>query len=130
MGRYYGLADCHGVESFSRDISPGDAETTLKFSNFLMGEEFTKDLANEFTVLSLRASVNPQRRAVAYRVELDDTSAKEVESLIAEEKYEEALKKIKEKLTALELGTFETTLQKSKSFWDLIPNPSLDPHHS
>jgi hypothetical protein len=121
--RYYGLADCHGVESFSVDLEQG-------VSALLMDEEFNKDASGKKIMLSLRANANAQRHAVVYRVLLEDSVADEIEKMMSGGQYEAALLKIKENAEELELGTYGTTLSAAEKNWKMIPNPDLDPYHS
>lgn len=121
--RYFGLADCHGLESFALD--PNES-----VKSFFFDEGDTKENQSTKIMMSLRANANAQRHAVVYRVLLDDADANEVENLISQSKYAEALLKIKESGEELELGTYGTTLSAAEKNWKMIPNPDLDPYHS
>lgn len=102
QGTYVGIADCHGIESFS------------------LKEEVT---AQDIMYKVIRADANRQRHAVYYEVELDTTALKMINRQLEEDKYIVALSLLKE----LSLGTkLPKTHAKS---WKLIPNPELDPYN-
>jgi hypothetical protein len=119
---YFGLADCHGLESFAFD--PADS-----IKDFMLDDDTNKENNSKKIMMSLRANANAQRHAVVYRVSLEDAAADEIEKLLSEGKYVEALLKVKEHGEELELGTYGTTLSAAEKRWGMIPNPNLDPYH-
>jgi hypothetical protein len=120
---YYGLADCHGVESFVFDLDDMSAEM---FTD--EGEKKTKN-SQQFA-MCLRAQANQQRHAVVYRAELEDQYADQIEALIKEGKYTDALTMIKENAHEVQVGTYGTTKKAAEKNWKMIPNPDLDPYHN
>jgi len=120
---YYGLADCHGVESFVLTNS----NTVL--SLFLDDEEFSSEKDAKFA-LCLRAHANQQRHAVVYMVLLEDVDSAKVDEAIADNRLADALTIIKTKAKDVKLGTWMTTLSAAAKNWDMIPNPALDPYHT
>jgi hypothetical protein len=120
---FYGLADCHGLESFNFELS----ELSSEF--FMPGEDIRKK-SDEIFANCLRAQANAQRHAVVYRVSIDEEAAAEVESLMEDGKYVEALKKLKETAEEVQLATYGTTKTAAENNWNMIPNPSLDPYYS
>ena len=65
-GVWYGIADCHGVESFTDD-------------------------ATMLPLFALRAMLNPQRHAVTYRIELNDFDEKAVKNMLKASEFKYAL---------------------------------------
>jgi hypothetical protein len=98
---YCGIADCYGIESF--------AEYPIKNA----------------AVLEIRATSNRQRHAVVYVVRLNDVDAEYVRGYIADEKYARALDKLKN--CAINGQVLLSGGGNTKTSWDLIPNPKLDP---
>ena len=98
---YCGIADCHGIECF------------MPYPSKNAG------------VLEIRALSNRQRHAVTYVVRLEDADAERIRGLIIDEKYAEALDKLKERAVNGEclLGGGGAV----KESFALIPNPKLDP---
>ena len=99
---YVGIADAHGIESFTKDQS-------------------------QKSLLVLRASFNRQRHAVAYEVDLDDEQAEHVRRMIDnksnDERFEDALKYIKSIVPSVGLAGGGDV----QGSWELIPDPKLDP---
>lgn len=120
---YYGLADCHGVESFVPDID----DTTLEL--LLSKGDAQAKKSNQYA-MSLRAMSNAQRFAVVYRVLLAEDHANEVEELLKQGKYIDALHVIKNNAEEVQLSTMGSTKSASEKRWRMIPNPDLDPFHS
>lgn len=98
---YCGIADCHGIESFMPHPSKSAG------------------------VLEIRVLSNRHRHAVTYVVRLNDVDAERIRGLITDEKYVEALDKLKERAVNGEclLGGGGAV----KESFELIPNPKLDP---
>lgn len=97
---YIGLADCHGIESF---IPEAEAKTIL------FG-------------LKMRATVNRQKHAVIYKVDVSDDTVKIINELLEKCKYKEALNVLKA-VPNVEIMK-EAGMAKS---WRMIPNDDLDP---
>lgn len=119
---FYGLADCHGVESFVHEVSPVAREL------FFAPEESENVQAGQYA-MCLRAHANPQRHAVAYRVKMDDSKSDIVQEMLKKSQYIEALNFIKENCEELQLGTQYTTKKAAEKNWNMIPNPDLDPYY-
>ena len=120
---YYGLADCHGIESFVHDVDEA-------ISNMFFEEGAAQKVRSEQFGMSMRAHANQQRHAVVYRVLIPMEIAAEVEKDIADGKYMEALIKLKAGATETQLGTYATTKSAAEKNWKMIPNPDLDPYHT
>jgi hypothetical protein len=119
---YYGLADCHGLESFIHDVHSGTMDLF-----FTKQESKSKD--SDQYALCLRARENQQRHAVVYRILLPDAIVTEIEQDMKESNYQDALMKMKENAIEIQLGTFMTTKAAAEKNWRMIPNPDLDPYH-
>ena len=119
---FYGLADCHGVESFVHDID--DASKDI-----FMTQEDDKTIRSQQFAMCLRAQANAQRHAVVYRAAIPQNKIADIEALIKDSKYEDALNSIKENAAEIMLGTYGTTKAAAEKNWRMIPNADLDPHH-
>ena len=106
---YCGIADAHGLESFfSKDEHEG-----------------------RVNMLVLRASLNRQRHAVYYEVELTQEQIDEVNALLADDDYIGACELLHDpdfvESYGVAGGSSKEALTRS---WEMIPNPSLDPYWS
>lgn len=101
MKTYVGVADCHGVESLH------DKATT---SDFDRGCQY------------LRAQANPQRHSVYFETTLIDADMVVINGLMDSQKYDTALKYIKQ------TGQLTQVPEDQTNSWNLIPNPELDPY--
>jgi hypothetical protein len=119
---YYGLADCHGVESFV--LTADD----LIYDIFVDAASKSESKSNQFA-MCMRAQANQQRHAVVYMVRLKNEDAEEIEETIKAGDYMKALMQIKANALETRLGTYATNLSAAKKNWDMIPNPDLDPYH-
>jgi len=108
--KYYGIADAHGLESFR----------PVTFNAAIEGFEVDP---RELSMMVLRANANRHRHAVVYQAELPIPVCKEINTLLGEGKYDEALLKLKEGATNIMLAK-SPGAEKS---WNLIPNEDLDP---
>ena len=118
---FYGLADANGIESFVEDLD-------IMASDVFLSDEDKKAKNSQQFAMCLRAQANQQRHAVVYRVLLDTEDSDVVESLIKDSKFTDALTLVKEKAKEVQLGTYGTTKRAAEKNWNMIPNPSLDPH--
>jgi hypothetical protein len=73
----------------------------------------------------MRARANSQRHAVVYRVMLNPEDASQIEELLSDGEYIDALELLKE--VALETQIARGTGINSEKAWKMIPNPDLDP---
>lgn len=119
---FYGLADCHGVESFVHDVDDMSKE-------IFMTVEDDKVTRSQQFAMCLRAQANAQRHAVVYRASILHSKVADIEALIKDGKYMDALNSIKENAAEIMLGTYGTTKAAAEKNWRMIPNPDLDPHH-
>jgi len=104
LEKYIGIADAHGLESF------------LKY------EEHKDHLG----FLVMRASLNRQRHALVYQVELTANQADAIARMMANEKYILACRALHDPAFLVDspIGV-ENDMVDS---WELIPNPRLDPY--
>ena len=65
---YYGLADCHGIESFVFDVDSQVEDLFFPIEN-------KQAKTSQQFAMSLRAQANAQRHAVVYRALIPDESA-------------------------------------------------------
>ena len=103
---YCGIADAHGLESFMECEGMGSAPMTL----------------------TMRASLNRQRHAMVYWVELSDTKADEMKMAI---KQAQADGDWHAPLLLLKNPDFVDTVafeDSMKNSWDMLPNDRLDPY--
>lgn len=99
---YIGIADAHGLESFFR-------EDEKSFG----GKKF----------LQLRASLNRQRHACFYELDLNNFEAGLIKKLISKRMCKAALNVLKQ-------HTHIIIERNCKHSWELIPNSKLDPWYS
>jgi len=112
---YYGIADCHGIESFHSQQDPG------VIGDWLFHEDtpVTKEL------LQIRVETNRHRHAVCYTVMLCDKQANYIKDLLADQKCVDALNVLKT-YTVPNCLHVDGGSEELRS-WELIPNPALDP---
>ena len=105
MNTYCGIADAHGLESFMECNKIGAAPLQL----------------------TLRASMNRQRHAMVYWVELPDDKAEQMHEAIKQAQedgdWHEPLLLLKNP-DFVDSVSFEDSMKKS---WEMIPDDSLDP---
>ena len=99
-----GIMDAHGIESFYRKDQVSD------------GQLFRSQL---------RASLNRQRHALVYEVELTKAKADMVMELLDTGDYETAAELLHDPDFVQDYGC-EVEMMSS---WPLLPNPALDPYH-
>ena len=99
---YIGIADAHGLESFFQ-------EDEKSFG----GKKF----------LQLRASLNRQRHACFYELDLNNFEAGLIKKLMSQRMYRSALNVLKQ-------HTHIVVEKNCKNSWDMIPNSKLDPWYS
>ena len=95
--RKIGIADAHGIESY-----------------------FPED-KGAIGILCLRASLNRQRHALFYRIDVTELQDRTIKKFLDDKNYIGALKYIKKNVKSVEI---QEGYQKS---WKLIPNHDLDP---
>lgn len=121
---YYGLADCHGLESFvsKKDLATQEMIQILK--NPLKDPHSPEKVLNELVhALIIRARANYQRHATVYQVELLEENAAKVKEFLNNNDPINALLYLKK-------VAVETSIAKDpmlKHMWNHIPNPAIDP---
>ena len=117
MKTYFGLADCKGIESFlsADELSQADMLEALE------GKPIIKRLDSQINMLFWRARANEQRHPVIYQVKVTDKVIKNMDALLKDGKYIEALNYLKE-------AASEIQIEKGKEKrWNKIPNSELEP---
>lgn len=104
---FTGIADAHGIESFiGCDGPPGTGST----------------------MLAMRASLNRQRHALVYWVELDAVQQEIIEALLADvdndERFTDACRLLHDS-DFVEIVSVEQEMLRS---WNMLPNHDLDPY--
>jgi len=105
--KYFGIADAHGIESF------------------IKGDPASEGNSQQAMILHLRAGANRQRHAIVYVVDIPEEVAEEIDDLIINGKYIDALNHLKGSVKDLQLSK----LPGAEKSWGMIPNPDLDPYH-
>ena len=108
---FYGIADCHGIESWM----PVKKDTK------------DKEMMQDVSLMMMRANANRQRHAVVYRARLLEHDFKRFEKTCKSENHIEALEYLKLRNIG-EVGLHADG--NPKKSWKLIPNPELDPYNS
>ena len=128
---WVGIADCHGIESFVEepDMSEADEYEQLSdagFDDFMeLAKKIRKGWSQQVSLMKLRASANAQRYAVVYRIKLRKSDSDEIETMLADGEYVDALTYLKQ--VALEVQLARNGGANLEKAWRLIPNPDLDP---
>jgi hypothetical protein len=113
--RFYGIADCKGLESFLPVVPKIDG-------GWVSGN--IEDYKKEMGGMTLRAQFNRHRHAVVFLVEVGEEVAGEVLDLLDDGEYEEALVVLKEGADKISLAR----MPGAEKSWKMIPNPDLDPY--
>jgi hypothetical protein len=125
---YYGIADCHGIESFIKAPSDLDSDMELDALGLgdMTGSHDDKVMKQTLGMLKMRCHYNQQRHPLIYMVRLSDEDAETVQALYDNGEYIEALETIKERSTDVKVakGIAGGDMEKR---WRMIPNPDLDP---
>jgi len=130
---YYGIADCHGVESFIKepDLKRAASLDKLKALGLSdMGgedEPEKKQYGGNLGMMMLRCKFNSQRHPVVYRVKMSDDMASMVEEMLSDGDYADALIAIKDYAEEVQIARGQGT--NPEKAWKMIPNPDLDPFH-
>jgi hypothetical protein len=128
---YYGIADCHGIESFIKEPDLQRAERMDKLKTLGLsdkgGEEEPEKKAygGNLGMMMMRCKFNSQRHPVVYRVKLSDDMANMVEEMIADGDYADALIALKDYAEEVQIARGQGT--NPEKMWNNIPNPDLDP---
>jgi len=128
---YFGLADCLGIDSFIEEPESladwVDFDTLFKAG--LLPEEGRntserKKYNSIIRMLKMRAQANPQRWPIVYRVKLSESDGTEIQNLVNDGEYDEALTYLKQKAITVQLA--RGTGGDAERRWKAIPNPDLD----
>ena len=104
----YGIADAHGIEAvaFAQDLESAKQDKNIG-------------------LMMLRVLANRHRHAVIFLVEVTPEAAKQIDDLVKESKFIEALKLLK--ASAKQTWFPDQYANQFSKSWELIPNPDLDP---
>ena len=127
---YYGIADCKGLESFMKAPSEVEMEDAIALLDMgIISQEdsdsVTKDFNRTVAMMTMRCQYNAQRHAVVYMVKLDKFDAEDIEDLLSNGEYEEALVHLKNVANEIKLARGRGI--NAEKAWNKIPNPDLDP---
>ena len=111
--KFYGIADCKGLDSFE----------VVKFNPD--AEAFQID-PRELSIMVLRANANRARHSVVYQVDVSLEDSKRIKDLFDEGESEEALILLKEVAKSIKLAK----MPGAEKSWNMIPNKNLDPYSS
>ncbi len=129
---YYGIADCHGIESFVKE--PDESKNWGDFEElYSVGVISTepselpgkKSYNSQIRMMAIRAKANIQRFPVVYRALLKGVDATLIDQLLTKGMYEKALEYLKENAVEIQLARIGGT--RPENNWKKIPNPELDP---
>jgi len=104
----FGIADAHGIESFFK----GDIDD--------------KENATTCMILHMRAGANRHRHAVVFLADISESAVEDIEDLLKDSNYTEALVRLKLASPSVSL----TRLPGAEKSWNMIPNSALDPYHA
>lgn len=123
---YYGIADCHGLESFIKkpeDIDELDMLSAMGLGD-TTGESQTKDFNRRLNMMKMRCHANQQRWPVVYMANLSEENAEMVQELFDAELFDLALEVVKHNSKEIKLARgIGGNLEKR---WSMIPNHDLD----
>lgn len=127
---YYGIADCKGLESFMKAPNQIEQEAATELMDMgIISKEESDSILGEFkgaiSMMALRCQFNAQRHAVVYMAQLDKMDAEDIEDMLDNGEYEEALVHLKN--VAQEIKLAKGRGINSEKAWNKIPNPDLDP---
>lgn len=132
---YFGIADCHGVESFNKENIDHDYLNQLdRIHDLGLADETAptrksvmKEYNGQLSMMVMRCRFNEQRHPVVYRVLLTDDDAEMVQDLVDAGDYINALEVIKHNSQEIQLARGQGANLERR--WSMIPNPDLDPFH-
>ena len=132
---YFGIADCHGVESFNKENIDHDYLNQLdRIHDLGLADETAptrksvmKEYNGQLSMMVMRCRFNEQRHPVVYRVLLTDDDAEMVQDLVDAGDYINALEVIKHNSQEIQLARGQGGNLERR--WNMIPNPDLDPFH-
>jgi hypothetical protein len=131
---YYGIADCHGLESFMEEPEIDDASTLDNMFSYGLSpydandDPAKKEINHNLNMMQMRCNFNSQRHPVVYRASLAEDDAEMVQDLLDSGDYINALKVVKGNSKEVQLTRGRGG--SSEKAWRMIPNPDLDPMHN
>jgi len=130
---YYGIADCHGLESFIKEPNR-EVWTEVDFLNSIGVSDISsanlddkKAFNGQLNMMQMRCSANMQRHPVIYRVLMETDDADMVQDQLDRGDYIMGLKIVKANSKEIQLA--RGTGRNLEKQWAKIPNPELDPMH-
>lgn len=132
---YFGIADCHGIESFNKENIDHEYLNQLdRIHDLGLADETAptrksvmKEYNGQLNMMMMRCRFNEQRHPVVYRVLLTDDVADYIQSMMDRRDYSGALLAIKDYATEIQLARGQGGNLERR--WNMIPNPDLDPYH-
>jgi len=131
---YYGIADCHGLESFIKEPSLTHAANLdrlkqLGISDFgSEADPAKKAYGGNLAMMQMRCKFNGQRHPVVYRAKLSEDDADMVQDLLDSGDYINSLNVVKGNSKEVQLARGGNG--SAEKAWKMIPNPDLDPMHN
>ena len=130
---YYGIADCHGLESFIKEPNR-EVWTEVDFLNSIGVSDISsanlddkKAFNGQLNMMQMRCSANMQRHPVIYRALMETDDADMVQDQLDSGDYIMGLKIVKANSKEIQLA--RGTGRNLEKEWSKIPNPELDPMH-
>jgi hypothetical protein len=132
---YFGIADCHGIESFTKEnIDHTYLDQLDRIHDLGLADETAptrksvmKEYNGQLSMMMMRCRFNEQRHPVVYRALLTDDDAEMVQDLVDGGDYINALEVIKHNSQEIQLARGQGANLERR--WKMIPNPDLDPFH-
>jgi len=131
---YYGIADCHGLESFIKEPNR-EVWTEVDFLNSIGVSDISsanlddkKAFNGQLNMMQMRCSANMQRHPVIYRALMEPEDADMVQDQLDSGDYIMGLKIVKANSKEIQLA--RGTGRNLEKQWAKIPNPELDPMHA
>jgi hypothetical protein len=131
---YYGIADCHGLESFMKEPDLADADKLDRLHRLGLASHGSKDdpikkeYGGNLAMMQMRCRFNGQRHPVVYRAKLSEEDADMVQDLLDSGDYINALNVVKGNSEEVQLARGGNG--SAEKAWKMIPNPDLDPMYN
>jgi hypothetical protein len=128
---YYGMADCHGIESFIKEpLLKGWEDMDSLFDIGLMptsakDDPEKKKYNSQIGMMKMRAHANQQRWPVIYRAKLKQNDVDLINDLIDAGDDENALRVVQSNAETIQVA--KGLGSNAERRWKMIPNPELDP---
>jgi hypothetical protein len=124
---YWGMASANGIDSFIEE-TVGETESLILDLGILgdvAASELEKQIKSKNQSINgaiMAANANPQRRALVYRVNLDEYTAEEIQDLLRSGDPVQALIVLKDFAQEVQVAGVG-----SKRNWERNPDPNIDP---